>query len=307
MSRILLFTRKTMRDCTQPKLLLVFLIPYLGLTAFFSTILAPDDMAGAPLFTQEQQFIEVYSQLSFAWLVTFPLVFVAILAAVVVAGESERGTLRILLSKPVHRWEFLLGKFLGVAIVGTLTVLAGLFAGATMLFLGTEASSAALGDSIVALLPGTLLYALVVVCAVTALGVAVGVWTGSRLKTALVTALAPVLFYVFTFVQLIQLGGTYETYYLYVPDLSYHFGNLYIFIQDAVGPEFTPETQDAFASVSGVYDAGAGWRDPLLEGIVGSVPLSGYVPQLVSLALIALVTAALLAAAFVTFERMDVQ
>lgn len=307
MSRLLLFTRKTMRDCMQPKLLLAFLVPYFGLSVLISGVLAPDDVGGTPLFTQEQQLIEAYSQLSFAWLVPFPLVFVAILTAIVVAGESEEGTLRILLSKPVHRWELLAGKFLGVALVGILMILAGLLVGAVALLLATGADSAALGDSILALLPGTLLYAAVVVFAVTALGVAVSVWTKSRLQTVLVTALAPVLFYVFTVLQLLQVGEIYKTYYLYIPDLSYHFGTLYVLIQGAIGPDFTPETQDAFASVSGVYDAGAGWYDPLLGGIVGDVPLSGYVPQSGSVILIAAVTGALLAVAFVLFERMDVQ
>ncbi|MBT4042699.1 MAG: ABC transporter permease [Rhodospirillaceae bacterium] len=50
-----------------------------------------------------------------------------------VVGESERGTLLLLLSYPVRRWQFLMGKFLGHLVVLTVAVVmgygaAGLFA-----------------------------------------------------------------------------------------------------------------------------------------------------------------------------------
>lgn len=310
MTRTFLFVRKTVRDCARPKLLAAFLVPYVGLTVLLGVALAegtPDDLDGAPLFTQEQVLLELYSQLSFVWLVAFPMVVVAVLAATVVAGEAERGTLRILLSKPVRRWEPLVGKFLGIVVFGLLTTVAGLLVGAAVLSVATGVSSMALGGGIGTLLPGTVLYALFVVVAVAALGTLLGVLSGSRLKTMLGTTLVPVLFFAFTFLRFLPAEDLYERYFLYVPDLSYHLGNVYLTLQGVVGPEFNPETQEAFATVSGVYDAGTAWRDPLLGGIVGSVPLSGYVSPTVSVAVVVVTSAALFAVAVVRFDRMDVQ
>ena len=307
---LLLFVRKTLGDCARPRLLIAFLVPYLGIAVLLATLLGgtgPDNLGSAPLFTQEQALIELYSQLSFVWLVTFPLLFVAVLAAIVVAGEAEQGTLRILLSKPVRRWELLVGKFLGITIFGVLSIVAGLFVGAVSLWFATGASPMALGDSVLALLPGTVVYGLLVTVFVAALGSFVGVYTGSQLKTMLVAALVPVLFFVSVFLNFLPIEEIYERYYLYVPDVSYHFGNLYVFVQGMLGPEFTPETQTAFATVSGIYDTGSAWHDPLVGGIVGSVPLAGHVPPAVSGAVVLLFGIALIVGALLWFERMDIQ
>lgn len=103
-----------------------------------------------------------------------------------IVGEHERGTLMLLLSYPVSRWEVVLGKLLGqVAILGVATVigygLAGgaiamqgtLDAQATRSFLAMIGSSVMLGAVFIAL--GMLLSTLVRERA-TAAGLAVGVW-----------------------------------------------------------------------------------------------------------------------------------
>jgi ABC-2 type transport system permease protein len=307
--RVLLFVRKTLRDCSSPKLLLAFLVPYYGLIALLGSGLsttAPDDLGSAPLFTQEQALIELYSQLSFVWLTAAPMVFVAVLAAIVVAGEAETGTYQLLLSKPVRRWEVLLGKFLGITVFGFLTTVSGLFVGAVVLYTETGASAAAISGSVGRLLPGNLVYALVVSTFVAAVGTMAAVLTASRLKTALVTCLLPVLFFAFIFVRLLPTGGVYEDYFLYLVDLNYHLGNLYVGVQSAVGTSFNPATQQSFALVSGVYDIEATWQDPFLDGIVGPVPLAGHVPVAVSVGLILVLAVALFGGALYRFERMDI-
>ena len=47
--------------------------------------------------------------------------------------EVQRRTIHAIVSKPIERWEFVIGKYLGMALV--LTVLVALFAGAMMLML----------------------------------------------------------------------------------------------------------------------------------------------------------------------------
>lgn len=106
-----------------------------------------------------------------------------------IVGEMERGTMLLLLSYPVGRWQVLLGKFVGhVAILAFATVLGYGAAAAALAAVGTEidgaswsafaamvASSVALGAAFVAI--GYALSALVRDRG-TAAGAAVGIWLG---------------------------------------------------------------------------------------------------------------------------------
>jgi ABC-type transport system involved in multi-copper enzyme maturation permease subunit len=307
--RSLVFLRKTLRDCSRPKLLVAFLAPYLGVAVLLSAALTGsvrEDIASAPLFTQEQVLVELFSQLSFVWLTAFPMVFVAVLVAVTVAGELEDGTFRLVLSKPLARWEPLLGKFAGVVLFGFLTTVAGLLVGAAALVAFAGVSPLAIPNGVGVLLPGSVVYALLVVTFVAAVGTAVAVATGDRLQTAIGTSLVPVLFFGFVFVRVVQPGDLYERLYLYVIDVNYHLGNVYVTVTGAFGATFNPSTQRSFTAVAGVYDTAGAWVDPLLGGIVGDVPLVGYVPPVASLALVGVLTVGLVAAALYRFGRMDV-
>ncbi|MCU4727833.1 ABC transporter permease [Halapricum hydrolyticum] len=248
----------------------------------------------------------MYAQLSFVWLVTFPMVLVAVLAATNVASHLESGTFRVLLSKPVSRWEPLVGTFLGIVLVGVLATLSGLLVGGAALYVTTGASALALGGSVLALLVGTLAHALIVIVLAAAIGTLLAVVTGTRLQTALGTTLLPVLFFAFMFVRFLPVGDRYADLFLYVPDVNYHLGNVYVAVHGALGTEFTPATRNAVSTVSGVYDTASVWTDPLLGGIGGSTPVAGYVPALVSVVVVAIVTIVALAGAVYRFERMDI-
>lgn len=101
-----------------------------------------------------------------------------------IIGEIERGTMLLLLSYPVARWQVVWGKFLGQAGLLAVAILLGYgSAGVTLIVVGTEpelaplalliASSVMLGAAFLAI--GTLLSAMVRERA-TAAGLAVGVW-----------------------------------------------------------------------------------------------------------------------------------
>lgn len=304
-----MFVSGTVRDSTRPKILAAFLLPYFGVTVLLATALGNtghEDLGSAPLFTQEQVLLELYGQLTFVWLVTFPMVLVAVLAATNVASHLQSGTFRVLLSKPVSRWEPLIGAFVGIVLVGFLAILSGLLVGGAALYYTTGTSALALGGSVFSLLPGTLIYALVVTIFVAAIGALLAVVTGTRLQTALGTALLPVLFFAFMFVRFLPVGDLYENLFLYVPDVNYHLGNVYATVHSAFGTEFTPATRESISTVSGVYDVGSVWTDPLLGGIGGSTPLAGYVPPMISVAVVGILSIAALTGAVYRFERMDV-
>jgi ABC-type transport system involved in multi-copper enzyme maturation permease subunit len=69
-------------------------------------------MAVLPLIASMMQFISGFGSLLAAWS-----------AADAVAGEMRSGTILAVLARPVRRWEFLLGKFLGVQLMMFIFVL----------------------------------------------------------------------------------------------------------------------------------------------------------------------------------------
>lgn len=308
MKQTLLFVRKTARDDTRPLLLLAFLVPYLGLAVLISLLLTTgqDPLSAQPIAAQEQALLNDYSRMAFVWLVTFPMVFIAVVTARSVAGEHERGTLRVLLSKPVRRSEVLLGQYLAITAVGWLVMLVGLFVGAVALVLFAEPSDSAIQGGLLAFVPATAVYALVVAAVTAAVGTLIGVLTRSRLKTVILTSLLPVTFLGFVFAKFLLSDDLYEQYFLYLPDVNYHLGVLFAVVHDLLGGGFDPSTAERLDTVSGAFDGGGAWEDPLLEGFVGSIPLAGHVPTVVSVVGLLALGVASLGLALWRFERMDV-
>lgn len=103
-----------------------------------------------------------------------------------VVGESERGTLLLLLAYPVSRWQVMTGKFLGhVAILAFATVVGYGAAGAVAAYRGTvdaealQAFAAMVGSSVVlgaAFLALGYIVSTTVRERATAAGIAIGIW-----------------------------------------------------------------------------------------------------------------------------------
>lgn len=301
--------RKTLRDFSTPIWLGVFVLVYAGICALLAigvTQGLPEDVGTAPLHVQEQGLIEAFAQASFVWAVGLPMmILTGVLAASAIATEAERGTLQILLSKPIRRWEVLLGKFAAILLFTVLAMLAGVSIAATAVFVFSGATAAAVAGSIGHLLAGTVAYAVFVAFVVASLGTFVAVLSGSRLTTALATLVVPALFFAFIFVRIIPTGGLYREYYLYVPDVGYHFGNAFVLVHEAAGTEFTPAAKATLSTTTGVYDVTATGIDPLVGGMAASVPLAGFVSPAASLVGLLGGSLALLGAAVVRFERAD--
>ena len=104
-----------------------------------------------------------------------------------IVGEIERGTMSLLLSYPVHRWQVLVGKFLGHALILSLSTVVGYgLAGVTLQvahggldfsvwtpFLAMMGASVLLGASFLSM--GYFISTLVRERA-TAAGLAIGIW-----------------------------------------------------------------------------------------------------------------------------------
>lgn len=302
MTMFLAVYRKTLGDLSEPKAILTYLVVFGAVLWFlllgFTNNEIPDAVGQLPLGEQELELLTAYVPLTWLWGVGIGLLAAgALFAALTLATEAERGTLDLLLSKPVRRWEVLVATFLANVTFLFAVGVAGLLLVATFLFRMGGFSAAALGGGVFAVLPATLLYALFVCVFVNAVGMAASVATRNRLQTAAVTAVVPVLFFVLFVVRLLP-GSIYEDYYLYAIDVSYHFGNVYALLLGAVG-ELPVEVQAQLGFWAGVYEVPEELPAESLDPV-------GYVDPAVSLALCLLVIGGLLVVTTVTFQRLDV-
>ena len=300
--RILSIYRKTLGDLANPKLLVGYFLPLLTVSFFFILALTNNEITeGAPLFQQQAELLAAFVGVSYLLAVGMPLQgLCAVFCALTIASEAERGTLRILLSKPVRRWELYLGTFLAIVSYAVLVGLASLFVLGSMLYLMADVSAAAIGVGIFSSIPGALAFGAFGAVTVTAVGLAVAVVTKDRLRTALGGLLIPALLFIFIPARLFA-GDIYEEYALYLVDVNYHFGHVFVFLYEALGVGLTPRGQRIIMLFTGVYEAPAG-RGHLPE----SLQITGHLPVALSVALLAAIAAGALAVGLVQFQRLDV-
>lgn len=310
--RIQTVIKKAIEDFTSPTFLLPFLsaifLVALLLTFGFSNGL-PSGLSSLPLAIQERKLTSAFARLSFLWYAGIPImILIAIISANQIANEEESGSLRILLSKPVRRWEVLLGKFLSIMLFSFIMVLTGLFFGSVIFFHISGASASALGGSIISLMPTNIIYALFLSFFISSIATGISVFTGNRLKTAMaVVTICVLLFFGFIIIRMgAESMGVYQDYGLYSADINYNLGNSYIFIHNSLGGEFTPTTQSSLDSIMGTFDTSGADVDPLIGGMPTSLPEKGYVPPAISFVAISLISAGTLLATTLHFERKDI-
>jgi len=297
--------RKTIGDLSDLRMVFAYLITFLSVLFFLSVVFTnneiPDSVATLPLGEQEVELLSTYLTLSWFWAVGIALLTAGtIFVALTLATEAERGTLDLLLSKPIRRWKVLLAIFVANVTFLFAVGVASLLLVAVAIFEMGGFSAAAIGVGVFGVLPGLLLYTLVVCALVSAIGIAASVVTRKRLQTAALTALAPALFFAM-FVARIFPGEIYEDYSLYLIDIGYHLGNVYTLILETIELPFPVEAQAMLGFWAGVYDVP---EDP--GSVEGSLELIGYVDPGVSLALCLCLTVGLLVFSLVQFRRMDV-
>lgn len=307
MRRALTVFGKTIADLSSPKLLAGYFVPFLSVGWFLALVFADNEIsdATAPLAQQGTELFASFAVISYFWAAGIPvLALAAVLPANTIAREAERGTLRILLSKPVSRWEVFLGTFAAVVGYAVLVALASLLVSAVLLVVMADVGPAAISAGIFAAMAGNLAFALLGASVVGAVGLSLAAFTRSRLRTALGALVVPALYFAFLPIRIFS-GDVYEDYHLYLLDVNYHFGNAFVFVHEAVGDEFGVKAQTMISIWSGVYEmpeSGANAEQPL----TASLEPVGHVSMEASFLLLALVAVGAFAAGLYRFQRMDV-
>lgn len=189
---ILIITDKEIRDAFRNRWFLLLSLIFTGLSLGFSYLgfsgLGNLGVSGFGRTTM--------SLLNLVLLIV-PLMAL-LLGSISLAGEREHGTLRSLLAQPVNAAEVFLGKFLGVSIALTLTLLAGF--GLTGILVGIHG-----GPSQIGLYLTLLAYAILLGLVFLAIGFCVSIFS-ARTVNAIGSALF--LWFLFMFVSDLGMMGT---------------------------------------------------------------------------------------------------
>lgn len=126
LARIWAVALNTFREAVRNRVLAVLVLFAVGLMAF-SLVLGELSM---------HEEVRVIKDLGLAGISLVSLVIALFLGVNLLSKELDRKTVYFVIPKPLDRWEFLLGKFAGMAV--TLTVLTGLMAVILALFVGLQ-------------------------------------------------------------------------------------------------------------------------------------------------------------------------
>lgn len=264
--------------------------------------------ADMSLEMQTQTLLDYFTLFVFLWTSGFFLTMaVATTAAGFISKEHDEGTLLILVSKPINRFEIVLGKFL--ALVINSLIIQGLILCLSVLSLwGMLSLDPYTVQALLSLLPWVFLYSVLVVLVFGSIAVALSTLMRSRVKIMLILMVIIMLSFFIGIVPRAVFPDAYETYYLCYADLGYHLGNTYVLLLDQSGSwGMMPSNQIMMAAFTGTYPfSPEGSYDPDIGSWPSSLELTNYVQPLVSLALWVVVSIAAIALSGFAMRRKEV-
>ncbi len=265
-----------------------------------------------PLHMQTHYMLGNFLSISFIWIVGFFLaLMVSATAASFISKESSDGTLLLLVSKPISRWQIVLGKLSALAlnaifleaIILLLLVLLFWF----LLPLEIDTFKALLGA-----IPWVVLYSLIVTLTLGSISIALSALMRSRVKIMVIVMVIIIFVFLFGFIAHVMFPETYEDYHLYYLDMSHHLGNIFIpFIEQAEGGQIIPQYHQAllyFTHASAPMESmpTLQYSDLSIGGVFYPAELTHYVSPAVSIGIWLAIFVIALGLAMVVIERKEV-
>lgn len=184
-----------------------------------------------------------------------------------ISSEEDRGTLLIMLSKPISRTQFLLGKYLALVATTLVYELSILFGSITVLSLMLDLDQQVVSE-LIRMVPAVMVYTVLLASLFAALSVLFSaVIRSSAVRGA---AFAALLLYVFAAGPVMRTAwpDTYTDYRVYYADAGYNMGNTYLtLLGGAESDLMTPQGQAMFGITTGTFSGGPG---VLLSTFLGS-------------------------------------
>lgn len=278
------------------------LIPYLAAREGF------EGMDSMPVEIQSLFMREIFFLFAYLWVGGIVLgLFTAITVSGFISKESGSGTLLILVSKPLHRWEIVVGKFLAFLVYIMILESIALVSVAYIMVTVTGVHFSVFWY-LLTRTPFLLLYTTFVAAVFAAISIALSVLSKSSGKIILVMALVVILAYFGMFIIRTSYPTYYDVYDLQHVDLGYHMGNVYLLMMEGFGYQPTPFLEGIMGTFAGTHDISglSGLNEEDQGFTLPGLPVTDYYSRIESLLVWSGLTLALTAAAVVKLYRKDV-
>jgi ABC-type transport system involved in multi-copper enzyme maturation permease subunit len=312
---------RTVRELLGLKRTVALIAAGQTLVLFFSQVAwkKPFEAGNMSLEMQTSYLVGYFVVISFFWMAGICLVYLVVGTSGLdlVDDERKKGTLLLMVSKPISRSQLLLGKFLALVLTSVLLEGAILLGSVLVVWaslgLDPDTVSALLG-----VLPWIFLFSLLVVFMFAAVSMALStVVTGAVVRNIVFTI---VVMLVFTAGPVMRMAwpDVYEDYRLYYMDGSYNLGNAFMLALDqAETGRLTPESQAWLGITTGAYKAGPeelltalvgamGAFDPDIGAMPPSMERTTYVPLAGSFGIFLAITAAAIVVAGLALRKEEV-
>jgi len=223
-----------------------------------------------------------------------------------IAGEDSRGTLLSLITKPIHRWEVILGKFLAyLAFVLVLELIAIILS--IYLLVTVSGSHLSVVWDLIPYVPILLAYTLFVAVVFGTIPLALSTVSKSRVMVMTLSTALIIVMYLGFYIIRSGFSDFYVDYQLYHFDLGYHMGNIFLSFTDTANIEFTPDFQEQMGLFAGTHDLDISLDEPDQGFQLASIPLTDYYSRLVSWLIWTLIPIGLTAFSIFKLNEKEIQ
>ena len=276
-------------------------------------------MGTMSLEMQMRSMVGYFMLISFVWIVGAFIAYMIITSGIdSVSKEEESGTLLLMVSKPISRFQFILGKFLGL-LVTTLILEAAILFGSIFIFwliIGLDSETV---GALLAVACWIFLYSIIVAILFDALAIAMSTLFKSQMLKITLSILLVMFIFVFGLLVRSIWPNTYEKFHLGYIDPGYHLGNIYVSaVEQVESGRITPQTQAYMGLINGTYSAGVEEAvlvmflgtsqsfDPDIGAMPPSLERTSYVIPVLSVLLCLAVSAGALWVAKIAMEKKEV-
>lgn len=312
-------TVKTVRDLMSFKRVLA--VTLIGLLPSF--ILAvnwggSDWAKGLSLEMASNTLVGYFMILTFMWMAGFYFAYVIANGGMeFVSKEEETGTLLLMVSKPIGRFEFILGKYLALVITSLILQMLMLSAAIVLIWAVADLDHEIVGD-LLELVPWLLIYSSIVSILFASITVFLGTLIRGRATMIAISTVIIALVFMAGLITRIGWMDTYDSKSLYFIDPGYQLGNTYMALsENAESGQMIPKVQALFGMFTGGYKTGteelvlttflgSSAIDPDIGAMQPSLDETNYINPFISVLFCLGVSGALLWGTKVSIERKEV-
>jgi ABC-type transport system involved in multi-copper enzyme maturation permease subunit len=247
---------------------------------------------------------DIYLFLVFLWISGLVLAFSAAgKVSGFISKEVSKGTLLILISKPIRRIELLLGKFAAYVVHMMILQALALTISAYLLVFAAGGHIMVFYE-LAGLVPSLLKYSLFVVMIFGAIPLALSTIAKGSGRVMITMSLLIIFIYLGFVMVRSMFAGQYVALGLYNYDLGYHMGNVFVRFVEGSGVHLGPIFQMIMSTFAGTYEVGLAFEND--QGFLLSAPLSGYYTTTQSLLVWTLIPVGLVLLSILTMQRKEI-